>query len=65
MYEMIGHVHETDSVRNQLSDGQAIYGEDVGDAIVDFLRDRWEEEPSEWAHERLGFEGGKQDFEHL
>ncbi|EMA52077.1 UDP-N-acetyl glucosamine 2-epimerase [Halococcus salifodinae] len=65
MYEMVEHVYETDSVRNQLSDGKAIYGENVGDAIIDFLQDRQEEEPFEWAHERLGFEGGEQDFAYL
>lgn len=65
MYEMVEHVYETDSVRSQLSDGAAIYGENVGDSIVEFLQDRRGEEPFEWAHERLGFEGDEQGFEYL
>jgi UDP-N-acetylglucosamine 2-epimerase (non-hydrolysing) len=65
MYEMIDHVYETDSVRDQLSGGQPLYGENVGDAIIDFLQDRRGEKPFEWAHERLGFEGDEQGFEYL
>lgn len=65
MYEMVSHIYESDSVRNELADSRSIYGENVGDSIIDFLVERHDEEPFEWAHERLGFEGGEQDFEYL
>jgi UDP-N-acetylglucosamine 2-epimerase len=65
MYEMVTYIYESDSIRNQLTDNSAIYGENVGDSIVEFLEERREEEPFEWAHERLGFESGGQDFDYL
>lgn len=63
--EMVSHVHESDSVRNELADNRSIYGENVGDSIIDFLVERRNDEPFEWAHERMGFEGGEQDFDYL
>jgi UDP-N-acetylglucosamine 2-epimerase len=65
MYDMVTYVYESNSIRQQLRDNPAIYGENVGEAIVDFLQKRQDEEPFEWAHERLGFEGDRQDFEYL
>lgn len=65
MYDMIRFVYESDHIRTQLRNGHAIYGENVGDTIVDFLQQRHEEKPFEWAHERLGFEGHEQKFTYL
>jgi UDP-N-acetylglucosamine 2-epimerase (non-hydrolysing) len=58
MYEMIAHVHDSESIRQQLRDGSTIHGENVGDSIVEFFEERWGETPFEWAHDRLGFAAG-------
>jgi UDP-N-acetylglucosamine 2-epimerase len=61
VHDMVTHVAETDAVRSRLNAGRKLYGQNVGDRIVDFLVDRQEDPAFEWAHERLGFE---QESEH-
>lgn len=65
MFDLVEYVHETDSVRDQLHAGDSIYGENVGETIVEYLDDRRDDDPFEWAHERLGFDGDEQGFEYL
>ncbi len=65
MQGMVEHIHETDSVRERMRSGPSLYGENVADDIVSFLSDRRDEEPFEWAHERAGFDGGRQEFDYL
>jgi UDP-N-acetylglucosamine 2-epimerase (non-hydrolysing) len=52
---MIEHVYEDDRTRERMAAGPALYGSDVGDRIVEFLDERADERPFEWAHERQGF----------
>ncbi|QSG05597.1 UDP-N-acetyl glucosamine 2-epimerase [Halapricum desulfuricans] len=63
--EMVEYVAETDAVREEIRTGPTLYGEDVGESIVEFLQEKREATPFDWAHERVGFETGKQDFEYL
>ncbi|MFW6436905.1 MAG: UDP-N-acetyl glucosamine 2-epimerase [Halococcoides sp.] len=63
--DLIEYVLETDAVRERIQTGPKLYGEDVGETIVEFLDERREEVPFDWAHERVGFESGDQDFEYL
>lgn len=65
MFDLVEHVHETDTVRDRLNAGESIYGANVGETIVEFLDDRRDDAPFEWAHERLGFDGDEQGFEYL
>jgi len=62
---MIEYVAETDGVRETIQTGPNLYGEDVGESIVEFLSEKREATPFDWAHERVGFETGEQDFEYL
>lgn len=59
--DMVEHVAETDAVRDRMTAGDKLYGQDVGERIVDFLAERRDEGVFEWTHERLGFE---QDSDH-
>ncbi|AWB27584.1 UDP-N-acetyl glucosamine 2-epimerase [Halococcoides cellulosivorans] len=63
--DLIEYVLETDSVRERIQTGPKLYGNAVGETIVDFLDERREEEPFDWAHERVGFESSDQDFAYL
>jgi UDP-N-acetylglucosamine 2-epimerase (non-hydrolysing) len=63
--DMVEYVAETDSVRNEIQTGPNLYGQDVGEAIVQFLDDRRDARPFDWAHDRLGFETDDRDFEYL
>ncbi|MCU4718629.1 UDP-N-acetyl glucosamine 2-epimerase [Halapricum hydrolyticum] len=63
--EMVEYVAETDAVREEIQTGPNLYGENVGESIVEFLAEKREATPFDWAHERVGFETGKQDFEYL
>ena len=56
VHEMVTHVLETESVRERLQSGPDLYGENVGDGIVDFLAERRDEGVFEWSHERNGFD---------
>ncbi|QRY24749.1 UDP-N-acetylglucosamine 2-epimerase [Halobacterium sp. BOL4-2] len=64
--DMITHVAETDDVRERMRSGQALYGADVGEEIVEFLQARADDGVFDWAHERLGFDAGsEQAFDYL
>lgn len=65
MYDLLTHVYESNSIRQRMSDGPSLYGENVGDSIVEFLMEHRDENPFDWAHERLGFEANTQSFEYL
>jgi UDP-N-acetylglucosamine 2-epimerase len=65
MYDLVSYVFEDGHLRDQMHDGPALYGENVGETIVEFLAQRRDEIPFEWAHERLGFTGSHQDFDYL
>lgn len=65
MYELVSYVAEDDGLREQMRAGPAMYGENVGETIVEFLAQRRDEEPFEWAHERVGFTGSQNNFEYL
>jgi UDP-N-acetylglucosamine 2-epimerase len=65
MQGMVEHVHGNDSLRERLCSGPSLYGENVADSIVSFLADRRDEDPFEWAHERAGFDAGRQEFDYL
>ena len=43
-------------MRGRLRTGPDLYGQNVGDRIVDFLADRRDEGVFEWSHERNGFD---------
>ncbi len=63
---MVEYVAETESVRREIQSGEKLYGENVGDRIVEFLVDRRETDAFEWTHERLGFgDDSDQSFEYL
>jgi len=53
---MVTHVLESPEVRERLRTGPDLYGQDVGDRIVDFLANRRDEGVFEWSHERNGFD---------
>jgi len=63
--EMVEYVAETDAIREEIATGPNLYGGDVGGTIVEFLEEKREEVPFDWAHERVGFDTGRQDFEYL
>jgi len=63
--DMVEYVAENDDVREEIQSGPTLYGENVGEEIVDFLADRQEEIPFDWAHDRVGFETDAADFEYL
>lgn len=65
MYELVSYVAEDDGLQEQMRAGPAMYGENVGETIVEFLAQRRDEEPFEWAHERVGFTGSQNNFEYL
>jgi UDP-N-acetylglucosamine 2-epimerase (non-hydrolysing) len=61
----IRRVYGDESLRRRLATGPDLYGEDVGEAIVEFLDDH-RDPPVEWSHERAGFEvDGTGDVEYL
>ncbi|WP_459193430.1 UDP-N-acetyl glucosamine 2-epimerase [Halosimplex sp. J119] len=65
VHEMVTHVLESD-VRERLQSGPDLYGENVGERIVDFLAKRRDEGVFEWSHERQGFDGvGGQTVDYL
>ncbi|WP_158057683.1 UDP-N-acetylglucosamine 2-epimerase [Halorussus halophilus] len=63
--ETVEHVAESD-LRDQMSSGPNLYGGDVAGTIVEFLAEKRDEHPFEWAHERQGFgtEAGR-EFDYL
>jgi len=66
VHEMVTHVLESPEIRERLQTGPDLYGQDVGDRIVDFLADRRDEGVFEWSHERNGFDDlGGQHVDYL
>lgn len=65
MAETVEYVYETDSVRDRLAGGAKLYGDSVGDAIVEFLTDVPHDSLFRWSHERAGFDGASADFDYL
>ena len=63
--EMVRHVAETDEVREEIQTGENLYGQNVGEQIVDYLLERQDSEPFDWASDRVGFESDGADFEYL
>ncbi|MFC7140957.1 UDP-N-acetylglucosamine 2-epimerase [Halosimplex aquaticum] len=65
VHEMVTHALESD-VRERLQSGPDLYGENVGERIVDFLAERRDEGVFEWSHERQGFDGvGSETVDYL
>jgi len=62
---MIEYAYETERVRDRLGDNENLYGENVGEEIVEFLDDRRDAGVFEWASTRAGFTGDNQEFEYL
>jgi UDP-N-acetylglucosamine 2-epimerase (non-hydrolysing) len=56
MAELVEYVCETEAVRTRLDAGEGLYGEDVGERIVDFVADAPPETFTSF-HERAGFGG--------
>ena len=65
VHDMIEYVYETERVRDRLGDNENLYGENVGEEIVEFLDDRRDAGVFEWASSRAGFGGDGQEFEYL
>ena len=66
VHDTVEYVAETDRVRETLSSGEKLYGENVGERIVDFLAARRDAGVFEWSHERQGFsEDAEGEFEYL
>ncbi|MFB6087566.1 MAG: UDP-N-acetyl glucosamine 2-epimerase [Haloarculaceae archaeon] len=66
VYDMISHVADDEGVRERMRTGENLYGENVGERIVDFLDERREAGVFEWTHERMGFAtGGDREFDYL
>ena len=66
VHDTVEYVAETDAVRDRISTGPNLYGENVGEQIVDFLADRRADGVFEWSHERLGFDHDeKREFQYL
>ena len=64
--DMITHIAETDAVRERMHSGEKLYGSNVGERIVEFLKAHNNDRVFDWTHERLGFEaGGDSEFEYL
>ncbi|MFB6152147.1 MAG: UDP-N-acetylglucosamine 2-epimerase [Haloarculaceae archaeon] len=64
--DTVEYVAETDAVRERIATGEKLYGENVGERIVDYLDARRDEGAFEWTHERLGFDaGGERAFDYL
>jgi UDP-N-acetylglucosamine 2-epimerase (non-hydrolysing) len=64
--DTVEYVAETDPVREEIATGDHLYGEDVGEEIVDFLARRRDEGAFEWTHDRLGFDtGAGREFDYL
>ena len=65
MEELVEYVYDNDDVRARMREGPSLYGENVGETIVDFLAGKDDPVSFEWAHERLGFARSERDFEYL
>jgi UDP-N-acetylglucosamine 2-epimerase (non-hydrolysing) len=65
VHDMVEYVYETDSVRERLADNETLYGENVGQQIVEFLDARRDDEVFEWASGRAGFDSAGTEFEYL
>jgi UDP-N-acetylglucosamine 2-epimerase len=65
VHDMIEYVYETDSVRDRLATNENLYGENVGQQIVEFLDARRDDPVFEWASGRAGFDGASKDFDYL
>jgi UDP-N-acetylglucosamine 2-epimerase (non-hydrolysing) len=64
--ETVEYVYEDDRTRERMTEGPNLYGSDVGDRIVEFLAERRDERPFEWAHEREGYgSDASREFEYL
>jgi UDP-N-acetylglucosamine 2-epimerase (non-hydrolysing) len=63
--DTIEYVYETERVRDRLGDNEALYGENVGRQIVEFLDDRRDDAVFEWASGRAGFDSAGTEFEYL
>jgi UDP-N-acetylglucosamine 2-epimerase (non-hydrolysing) len=57
VHAMVTHALETDTVRERLQSGPDLYGENVGERIVEYLAERRDADVVEWSHERQGFDG--------
>ncbi|MFC7058491.1 UDP-N-acetyl glucosamine 2-epimerase [Halovenus salina] len=65
VHDTIEYIYETESVRDRLGDNETLYGENVGQQIVEFLEDRREDPVFEWASGRAGFDSAGTEFEYL
>ena len=66
VHDTVEYVAENQAVRDRLQTGEHLYGENVGERIVDFLAERRDAGVFEWTHERLGFDAaGGREFDYL
>lgn len=64
--DMITHIAETDAIRDRMHSGEKLYGNNVGERIVEFLQARDDDQVFDWTHERAGIDSGSdRDFEYL
>ena len=62
--EQVAHVHADDDLRDRMRSGPKLYGDRVGERIVEFVADR-RDAGYEWSHERAGFDLADGDIEYL
>ena len=66
VHDTVEYVAENEDVRDRLQTGEPLYGENVGETIVEFLADRRDDGVFEWTHDRLGFDAsGAREFDYL
>jgi UDP-N-acetylglucosamine 2-epimerase len=56
VHDMVEYVAEHDDIQARMRSGEKLYGDAVGERIVDFLVNRQEQGTFEWSHDRLGFD---------
>jgi len=55
IYDFVDLVYKEDDLREKMNNGKKLYGEQVADKILKFLKEK-QEHPFTWAHEAVGFE---------
>lgn len=65
VHDTIEYVYETDKIRDRLGTNENLYGENVGQYIVEFLDARRDDKVFEWASGRAGFDHAGKEFDYL
>lgn len=62
----VNKVYNNSDLVNKMKQAEKMYGENVGESIIDFLREKKRKKPFVWSHEKAGFETeADKDFEYL